>query len=107
VRCCALFGGDVPSGASGKPSVGTIELTAAVDFRHRRADFRLSQPTLDDGLFGNRELIISLDDDADWPIMPGAKASKEAWRVDVSKGWKAPDTDGGKREGAQCTRARL
>jgi DNA invertase Pin-like site-specific DNA recombinase len=46
VRRAVLLGGDVPSGASEQPSARTIELTAAVDYRHRGVGTKLLLPGL-------------------------------------------------------------
>jgi DNA invertase Pin-like site-specific DNA recombinase len=46
VRRAVLLGGDVPSGASEQPSASTIELTAAVDYRHRGVGTKLLLPGL-------------------------------------------------------------
>src|SRR5205823_12997005 len=41
LRRSALLGGSVPSGTSENPGVGTIEVTAAVDFKQRGAETKL------------------------------------------------------------------
>jgi site-specific DNA recombinase len=69
VRPGALFGGDVPPGASDEPCDSTIELTAAVDFKRRGVETKLVLPGLtqqDYGSRGNPALIKSIARGREW-----------------------------------------